>query len=60
MTTQDDYSIFKKYSPSSSEITLRYQLNKYIPNVKLFEKINLDAYGNQFGSNVNKDILIDI
>lgn len=55
MTNQDDELNFKKYSPSSNEITLKYSLDKYIPNAKNFEKINLDAYEHEFGSNVNKD-----
>ena len=49
------YSQFKKYSSYSNEITLFYNLNKYIQNSKHFEIINLDAYEDEFGSNVNKD-----
>ena len=55
MASKDDYSNFKKYNPSSSEINLYYKLEKYIPNAKQFEKINLNAYEHEFGSNVNKD-----
>ena len=50
-----DYSVFQKYSPSSNELTLHYKLDKYIPNSKHFEPINLDAYGDELSSIVNKD-----
>ena len=46
---------FKKYSPSSDEITLKYRLEKHIPNVEHFQKINLDAYENEFSSHIHKD-----
>ena len=55
MSTQADSLTFKKYSSSSNEINLHYNLDKYIPNAKHYEKINLDAYEHEFGSNINKD-----
>ena len=52
----NDKDKFKNYSSSSNEITLFYQLEKYIPdNNNRFTKINLDAYQEEFSSNVNKD-----
>ena len=45
---------FKQYSPSSNEITLYYQLEKYLPSAAQFTKINLDAYEKEFSSNVQK------
>ena len=41
MSSKDQNSTFNKYSPSSSDITLYYRLEKFIPNAKLFEEINL-------------------
>ena len=55
MSSKDLNSTFKKYSPSSSEINIYYKLEKFIPNAKQFEKINLNAYEHEFGSNVNKN-----
>ena len=46
---------FKNYSIFSNEITLRYELNKYSPLPCFSKKIYLDAYKNEFSSNVNKD-----
>ena len=46
---------FKNYSASSDEITLRYELAKYILTTEHFTKMNLDAYEKEFSSNVNKD-----
>ena len=52
----NDEDKFKNYSSSSNEITLFYKLEKYIPdNNNRFTKINLDAYQEEFSSNVNKD-----
>ena len=45
---------FKNYSYSSNQITLYYKLEKYIPNVGQFQKINLDAYKNEFSSHIHK------
>ena len=50
----DDFSKFKNYSKFSDEITLFYQLDKYIRNSKERQKINLDAYNHEYGSNVIK------
>ena len=50
-----DYSnspLFKKYSPSSNEITLYYQLLKQNHQ---FKNSFLDYYENEFSSNVNKN-----
>ena len=46
---------FKKYSSSSNKITLRYQLLKYFPKSDEFTNIGLDAYEEEFCSNINKD-----
>ena len=46
-----DSPLFTKYSPTSNEITLYYQLLKFNPQ---FKNAGLHAYKNEFGSNVNK------
>ena len=50
-----DYRKFLEYSTSSNEITLQYKLDKHIPDAKGFTRINLDAYEQEFSSNINKD-----
>ena len=50
-----DYERFLKYSSSSNEITLHYELNKDIPGARLFIPINLEKYESEFSSNVNKN-----
>ena len=52
---EDEEYKFKNYSSSSSKITLYYKLGKYIPSAGTFTDINLNAYKNEFSSNVNKD-----
>lgn len=46
---------FLEYSSSSNEITLNFELEKHIPNAKHFTNINLNAYKNEFSSNVDKN-----
>ena len=50
-----DYERFLKYSSSSNEITLHYELNKDIPDAWRFIPINLEKYESEFSSNVNKN-----
>ena len=46
---------FKLYDGNSNEITIYYNLEKYIENCERWTKINLDAYANEFSSIINKD-----